>query len=269
MKGCTNLLRNKVDNKEVIIFGCVMDNSSGAAIEAYNAAGFDAVMIDREHTYLNSETIRDHIRLCRALNFPCMVRVAEDSYSEFNRALDQAPDGVFVPRITDRAQVERIVEFIKYPPVGKRGLGASTCPVAKYTGWDTVQQQIEYVNKTQVLGIQIETAEALDNLEDILSVEQVDMAIIGPDDLCIGMGIPGQKEHPDFIAQVERILKVCEKYNVLPGIATGDTKQVLKFKDMGYKAFWVASEVVYIWQGAMRQMQELRNTGNVTGKSCY
>ena len=259
MKGCTNILRNKVDNKEVIVFGCVMDNSSGAAIEAYNAAGFDAVMIDREHTYLNNETIRDQIRLARALDFPCMVRVAEDSYSEFNRALDQASDGVFVPRIRDRVQVEKIVEFIKYPPVGKRGLGASTCPVAKYTGWDTLQQQIEYVNKTQVLGIQIETAEALDNLEEILSVEAIDMAIIGPDDLCIGMGIPSQKDHPEYLAQVERVVRECEKNDVLPGIAVGDTQQVLKFKDMGYKVFWAASDITYIWQGASQQMKDLRD----------
>src|SRR5664279_5265739 len=114
MRGCTNQLRRRVDARELLVFGCVMDSRSGAVIEMYQEAGFDAVMIDREHTALNSETILEHIRMARALDFPCMVRVADPSYHELNRTLDQAPDGVYVPRIRSRADVEHVMDTVKY-----------------------------------------------------------------------------------------------------------------------------------------------------------
>ena len=115
-------LKQRIVARDYLVGGCVMDSRSGAVIEAYQEAGFDFVMIDREHTALNSETILEHIRIARVLGFPCMVRVADNTYAELNRTLDQMPDGIFVPRIRSRAQVEMIIETVKYPPIGKRGV---------------------------------------------------------------------------------------------------------------------------------------------------
>ena len=88
MKGFTGELKRRVKRKETLIFGCIMDSRSGAVVEMYHETGFDAIMIDREHTALNSETILEHIRLARALDIPCMIRAAENSYHEVCRFLD-------------------------------------------------------------------------------------------------------------------------------------------------------------------------------------
>ena len=75
-------LKQKIANRDFLVGGCVMDSRSGAVIEAYEAAGFDFVLIDREHTALTSETILEHIRLSRALGLPCLERVAAATYAE-------------------------------------------------------------------------------------------------------------------------------------------------------------------------------------------
>ncbi len=258
MRGCTGLLKERVKNGDMLLVGCIMDCRSGSAVEMYHECGYDVVMIDREHTALNSETILEHIRLCRALGIPSMVRVADHSYHEFNRFLDQAPDGIMVPRIRTRADAELVVNTVKYPPLGQRGLGGSTCPTGKYLGWPKVTDQVEYVNEQLVVGIQIETVEALNDVDNILSVPGIDMAIVGNDDLSIGMGIPGQLDHPRYLQAVETIIAACQKHHVLPGIAGGDPTWVRYWRDKGMRVFWCAADVVSMWQATRSGIDAIR-----------
>ena len=245
MKGCTGKLKERVKKKEVLITGCIMDSRSGAVVEMYHEVGLDIVMIDMEHTLLSSETILEHLRMCRALDIPSMVRVAEPSYSELNRTLDQAPDGIFVPRIRTRKEVEDLISKVKYPPLGIRGLGGSTCPAGKYMGWSNIKDQINHFNNNFVVGIQIETA--LANLDDILSVPGIDIAVVGNDDLSLGMGIVGELDNPKYIAAVKEIIAACNRHNVLPGIACGDPEKVRFWKDQGMRVFWSIADLPSMW----------------------
>lgn len=237
----------RIREKDILLTGCIMESRSGAVVEMYHETGFDVIMIDREHTALNSETILEYIRLARALGIPCMVRVAEPSYAELNRTMDQAPDGIFIPRIRTRKEVENIIGMIKFPPYGIKGYGASSCPAGKYLGWDSPLDQLEYFNNDFVVGIQIETAEALTDLDGILSVPGIDIAVIGNDDLSLGMGIPRQFESPEYIAAVKKVISTCNKYNVLPGIACIDPVKIRFWKEQGMCVFWAASDVVSMW----------------------
>jgi len=259
MRVCEGHLRKRVDSKDLLLFACIIDSRSSSVIELFQEAGFDAVLIDREHSALNHETIMDHIRVARALGFPCMVRVAEDAYHELNRTLDQAPDGIFVPRIKSREQVEQILRTVRYRPLGIRGLAGSTCPAGKYKGWDGgVTEQIETINRNTVVGIQIETAEALEHLDEILSVDGLDLAVIGPDDLGMNMGLPGQLQSKRFHDAVERIIATCEKHGVLPGIAAGDPDVVAHWIKRGAKVIWYAADIGLIWAGAVRALADLK-----------
>jgi len=256
-------LKNRIMARDYLIGGCVADSRSGAVIEAYQEAGFDFVLIDREHTALNSETILEHIRMARALGLSCLVRVADDSYAELTRTLDQMPDGIFVPRIRTRSQVEKIIEMVKYPPIGKRGVGASTCPAGKYIGWDSVAEMTETLNRTTVIGIQIETKEALDNLDDILSVPGIDVAVVGNDDLSTGMGIPGQFTSDTYRNAVKSIIKCCNKHGVMPGIAAGDPELVKYWAGHGMKMFWSAADICLLWSGAAQNCAAVHDALNI------
>jgi 2-keto-3-deoxy-L-rhamnonate aldolase RhmA len=252
------LLRKRVDNRDLLIFGVITESRSTSTVEIFEDAGFDAIFFDREHTALNSETIADHIRVARCLGFPCMVRVSEDCYHELNRTLDQAPDGIYVPRIRSRQQVEEIVRMVKYAPEGIRGLGGSTCPISKYRGWGSVVEQIETVNKNLVVGIQIETADALDDLDGILSVKGVDMAVVGSDDLTMSMGIPGELNNPKYLDAVMRVIETCNRHNVMPGIAGGDPEVVGRWIEKGMRVIWYANDIYLMWMAAVQQMKRLK-----------
>ena len=259
MKGCNGTLKQKVRNRDILIHGCVMDCRSGSVIEMYQETGFDVVFIDREHTGLNSETILEHIRLSRALEIPCMVRVAEISYTELNRVMDQAPDGIYAPRIRTRQEVEEFVRLTKFPPHGVKGFGASTCPAGKFVGWQPAKRkQLEHFNDDFVRGIQIETKEALEHLDEILSVPGIDIAVVGNDDLTLGLGIPGQNDHPDYIEEVHRVIAACQRHGVLPGIACGDPEAVRFWENQGMRVFWAAADIVSMWTHTQKQMEAIR-----------
>jgi 2-keto-3-deoxy-L-rhamnonate aldolase RhmA len=98
----------------------------------------------------------------------------------------------------------------------------------------------------------------MDNLDDILSVPGIDIAIIGNDDLTLGLGIPGQFDNPDYIAVIHRVINTCNRYGVLPGIACGDPEKIRFWKSQGMCAFWAAADVVSMWTYTRQQMATIR-----------
>lgn len=257
MKVNSGLLRKRVDNRELMTFCCVTESRSSSVVEVLQMAGFDGVLLDREHSALNNETIADHIRVARCLDYPCMVRVSEGCYHELGRTLDQGPDGIYVPRIRSRQQVEEVMKTVRYSPLGQRGLGGSTCPVSRYIGYGDVKEQIDVVNRNLVVGIQIETAEALEDLDGILSVPGIDMAIVGNDDLSIGMGIPGELKTQRYTDAVMRIIDACHRHNVMPGIAGGDPEVMGRWVEKGMRVLWYANDIYLMWMAGVRQLKKL------------
>ena len=260
MKGFTGELKRRVKQKDTLLFGCIMDAHSGAVVEMYHELGFDAIMIDREHTALNSETIREHIRLARALEIPCMVRAADSSYHEVCRFLDQDADGAFMPRIRSRQEAQSYVANVTYPPAGIRGIGPSTCPAGKYVGWSHPTEMVKYYNANTVVGIQIETAEALADLDGILSVPGIDIAVVGNDDLSLGLGILGQFDSPTYINAVKSMIAACERHGVLPGIAGGDPTWVRYWRDQGMRVFWCAADIVSMWNATRNGIAAIKDS---------
>ena len=258
MKCRDGSLKQRIAKGDFLFAGCVMDSRTGAVIEAYEEAGYDYVLIDREHTTFDFAEVAEHIRVSRILGIPCLVRVAEPSYTELCRTLDQWPDGVFVPRIRCRADVEMVIEKVKYPPIGKRGLGASTCPAGKYIGWSSSAEMVETISRDFVLGIQIETKEALDNLDDILSVPGIDVALVGNDDLSIGLDITGQFDSDTYVDAVKEVIAACHRHGVMPGIAGGDPVWVKRWADLGMRMFWAACDIGFIWAGAAQAIKAVR-----------
>lgn len=254
MKGCTGFLKERVRRGDVLLQGMIHDGRSGAVVEMFHECGYDTLVIDREHTYLDHETVLEHIRLARALDLPVMVRVPEPTYAWINCLLDQAPDGIYIPRIRTRREVEELLHTLRYPPQGVRGLGGSTCPAGKFLGWPHVRQQVEYFREKLVVGIQIETAEALADLDGILSVPGIDIAVIGLDDLSLGMGIVGEWDHPEFAAALQRVLEACQRHGVLAGLPIGDPQKVARYAAQGFRVFWCASDLCCMWAGVRQQI---------------
>ncbi|MBI3962963.1 MAG: aldolase, partial [Deinococcus sp.] len=198
------------------------------------AAGFDFIIIDNENSTHSFESDSAIIRSAADWGLTPLVRVTDTEYHLIARTLDAGAQGLMVPRVETRPQVERIVNSVKYPPVGRRGWGVR--PV--HTDYEavTVPETIAHLNAHSLVIIQIETKLALDNLDDLLSVPGVDVALIGPNDLSISLGVPGELRHKKMVAGGDAVVAACQRHGVAAGIHVGNTEDLLFWHSRGMRA---------------------------------
>lgn len=160
------------------------------------------------------------------------VRLHGVDYAFAKRYMDAGARGVVAPLVRTRQEAELVVEAVKYPPLGNRGVGF--CRANRY-GTD-LQGEFNRANEASVTAVQIEHIEAVDSIDEILSVEGIDAAFIGPYDLSASMGLTAQFDHPDFIEAKQRILDACKRNNVAAGIhvVQPDVTQVKDAISAGY-----------------------------------
>lgn len=210
------------------------------------AAGFDWAFLDGEHGGFDQETLQDLCRIAVKVGLSPMVRVADLQYSLVARALDCGAEGVIFPRVEDPALLEKAVSWTKFPPVGMRGMGLTTMsfdfePV-------TIPQMMEHLNREQMVVLQIETVKAFEARDELLSVANVDAVMIGPVDLTISLGVPGEFEHPKMLATVEKIIESCRAHGVAPGAQARNLPLAQRWKQMGMLFVGCSSETAMLYE---------------------
>jgi 2-dehydro-3-deoxyglucarate aldolase/4-hydroxy-2-oxoheptanedioate aldolase len=212
-------------------------------------AGAEFVVFDTEHTWLSSEQIGYLIASSRATGMVPLVRVANLDYPLLSRPLDMGAQGLMIPRVETRAQVEAVIKAMKYPPAGERGVGL-TLAHDDYTGGD-VHAKLRQANNETLVIVQVETAAAIENLEEMLSVPGVDVAWVGHFDLSVSMGIPGDFDHPRFLAAIDRMVEVCRRHKIAPGVMQGSVGAVSEWMERGFRAIAYSGDV-WLLQNALR-----------------
>jgi 2-keto-3-deoxy-L-rhamnonate aldolase RhmA len=182
------------------------------------AAGFHWAFIDTEHGGFDLETVQDICRTSVMVGLSPIVRVADMQYPLVARALDCGAQGVIFPRVESAELLARAVSWTKFPPVGVRGYGLA----ATQTDYEkvTMPQVIEHMNANVMVVMQIESQLAIDRREELLSVPGIDAVMVGPADLSISLGVPGNFEHPKMVAAIESIIETCVRLGVTPGMQT-------------------------------------------------
>jgi 2-keto-3-deoxy-L-rhamnonate aldolase RhmA len=170
-------------------------------------AGFDFAIIDSEHGAFGPETIADLSRAGVAYGVTPIVRVPECSYVPIAQALDGGAQGVMVPRVASVAEAADAVAIATYPPVGRRGSAMGR----GHTGFrpSPVVEAMAAMNAARLVVIQIETVPALEQCEAIAAVPGVDILFVGPNDLSIALGVPGELDHPLLVGAIERVADAC------------------------------------------------------------
>jgi 2-dehydro-3-deoxyglucarate aldolase/4-hydroxy-2-oxoheptanedioate aldolase len=160
-----------------------------------------------------------------------IVRVADFQYSLVARALDCGAGGIIFPRVEDPAQLEKAISWTIYPPAGVRGYGLAPNN-ADYEQL-TFTQMIDHYNANLMRVVQIETVRAVEAIDEILSVPGFDTVMIGPADLSISLGVPGNMDHPKMIGTIEAIRDACIRHGIVPGIHTRAPGMARFWKDRG------------------------------------
>ena len=186
------------------------------AVRALAAAGLDWVFFDAEHGAFGLETLQDLMRVAVASGLCPIVRVADLQYTLIARALDCGAQGVLLPRVESPELLEKAVSWTRFPPMGTRGFGLAA-PQLDYEPV-SIPEAIAHVNDNVLVVLQIETRTALERIDELLAVPNIDAVLIGPGDLSISLGVPGEFGHPQFVAAVETIRDRCDRAGIAPGM---------------------------------------------------
>jgi 2-dehydro-3-deoxyglucarate aldolase len=172
-----------------------------AIAEIMARTGFDWLAVDLEHSVITIREAEELIRVIALHDVPPLVRLTSNDPDQIKRVMDAGAHGVIVPMVNSRADAERAVASVYYPPRGKRGVG-----LARAQGYGTSFADYRAWLDTQaVVIVQVEHIDAVENLEAILDTPGVDGYIIGPYDLSASMGIPGQFDDPRLTQAIERV----------------------------------------------------------------
>ncbi len=182
------------------------------------ADSVDFLWIDLEHSFMSPEALSGHLLAASGRNKPGLVRVTGSSTSFIKPVLDMGADGIIVPQVRTAAEVRQIVSDCRYPPQGTRGYGPR---VPSNYGRDGGASYIERTNRELFVVVQIETAEALAALDDILAIPGLDSLVIGPWDLSGALGLLGEVEHPTVVAAIETIIAKTRTAGLSVGAGMG------------------------------------------------
>lgn len=180
---------------------------SGDAARIAKATGHDFVFIDVQHAIYNLETIAHICNTALGIGIAPLVRVRGIGDPDVSMLLDNGATGIVYPDINTASDARRAVELCKFPPIGKRSVGASY-PHFNCRGVPVAQAMTE-LNASTLVVLMIETVEGLENVEEIAKVPGVDVLHVGSNDLLANMGLPGQFDHPDIMAAQDRVIRAA------------------------------------------------------------
>lgn len=203
-----NALKAKLQNGEKPI-GMFFDTASEYIMECLGRTGLDFVIIDNEHSPIEAETSARLIRIAELSGLTPLCRVRDSSRPAILKLLDVGAQGLIIPNVHTVEQVRDIISYARYYPIGQRGF----CPSRKdgwgFDGLGSVPETMEHFNRETLIIPQCETVGALEHIEEIAAIDGVDGIFVGPFDLSISMGIPGDFANPVFQAALTRIINAC------------------------------------------------------------
>jgi 2-dehydro-3-deoxyglucarate aldolase/4-hydroxy-2-oxoheptanedioate aldolase len=276
-----NPVKAKLRAGETVLGTFLFEFNSPGVMRIAAVAGAEFVLCDMEHSGWSIETIR---RLIASAPLPdsrppecsplaeradadagsatrphCvpLVRVPATEYHFIARVLDVGAMGIMVPMVESRAQAEKIVSSAKYPPVGRRG-AAFTMPHDGYLP-GRLQDKIAEANREVLLIAQIETRAGLDNVEEIAAVDGIDALWIGQTDLTCSLGIPGEFDHPQFHAAVDRVLEACRAHGKTAAYMPLSIEEGGRFLQRGFRLMAYSGDLWIYQQGLRQGLRALRD----------
>jgi len=251
-----NRLRERLAAGRLVVGTMLVEVRQPGIMTMLANAGFDFVLIDNEHGPFNVETIADLSRAARDAGVTPIVRVPELSYAQVCQSLDGGAQGIMLPRVTDPDQVRECLGYMKYSPAGRRGAVMGRGHTMFKGG--PLAEVLAGMNRETFLIVQIETAEAVQRLDQLLSIPGVDAALVGPTDLSLALGVPGQNEHPALVAAIEKTMAACATHGVIPAIHTNDTQMTAAWARKGMRLVSISSEVGHLVAGASLAVKTIR-----------
>ena len=218
--------------------GTFLNLGSPLVAEVLALSGFDWLLVDLEHGVRSEEALIGQLMAGVAHDVPVIVRVESAERIRVGHVLDLGAQGVMFPRLNTPEEVRDAIGHLRYPPQGDRGV--ATFNRARSFGAD--RRDAGAVNESLLGVVQIESVEALANVERIAAIPGVDVVFVGPSDLSTSMGIPGQWDAPAYLDALDRVAAAARQANVAAGILTPEVDLVGVLNERGFSFVSVSSD---------------------------
>lgn len=249
-------LKTKLKNGGLVIGTMISEIRNPNLVYMLAQCGFDFFIIDNEHGAYSPETISNMIAAARGAGISVVVRIPEIRREAIMKPLDSGAAGLLVPMVNTADQAKEIMRYAKYPPMGERGVALSRAH-SSY-GRPNATEYLNQANQTTFIAVQAESPQAIENLESIASTPGVDAIFVGPADLSVGMGIPGQITHPKEVEAIETVLAICQKHAVVPGIHMSKRETLKDWIRRGMRFVTYSSDVDLLARAAQESLAHLR-----------
>jgi 4-hydroxy-2-oxoheptanedioate aldolase len=256
-----NKLKSIWARGEAVVNGWLSIPSAFSA-EVMAHQGFDSLTVDMQHGVIDYQVAVTMLQGISTTGAMPMARVPWNDPARLMKILDAGAYGVICPMVNTRAEAEALVRACKYPPRGYRSWGPVRASI--YAGADYG----DHANDDIVVMPMIETAEAMKNLDDILSVPGVDGVYVGPSDLSLALGLKPRLDQTDapVVEAQQKIAEACKRHGVVAGIHNSTATYALKMIAQGYQFVTLASDSRHMAMKAAEEVAVVRKSGVVGGK---
>jgi len=236
-----NSTKEKLKNGETV-FGCFVRYPNAALIEVLGYCGWDFIVFDGEHGTIEPGDCERMVRAAELQGVTPMVRVPVNQPHIILRFLDTGAQGLHVPMVRSAADAEAVVQSTKYQPRGSRGLAAVRA--ADYAQRIPFAQYVAQANAETLVVAHIETEDAVERLSEIIRVDGLDVAFLGPTDLSNSLGHPGEMQHPRVQATFQRFVEAVSGSGVALGVMVPNAEAARQWKGRGARYIAVGLEAV-------------------------
>jgi 2-keto-3-deoxy-L-rhamnonate aldolase RhmA len=249
--------RNSILERKPVFGFCVDSFCKPVLAKLYKNAGVDFVYLENEHSFYGNNDMNDFILTCKTLDLPVVVKTPYLDRGVITKLLDAGATGMQLPMTETAEQVKTLWNYVKFPPKGLRATGHDF----GNSGYKEVEDYGEWLkrsNLSTVIIAHVETAKALENIDEILDNEYVDVMFIGAFDLSVSLGHPGKMDHPAVNEAIKRFGEAAAKYNKIAGLYVPTRELAEYWLDGGFTYFEISSEIDFIMSGSKMLMDGLR-----------
>lgn len=238
-----NYTKAKMLKKEKTI-GTFFQLATANAAESLGYSGLDYIIIDTEHAPISEESAIEFIRAAKLSKLSPFVRIKDITRASVLRMLDIGAEGIVVPCVESVDDVKSLVKYGKYAPLGERGFFYGRAAGYGFEDFTSpLEDYFKKCNSETMIIPQCETLGCLENIEEIVSIDGVDAIFVGPYDLSIALGKPGQFNSTEFTEALKRIINACNKANKPAMIYANDVNGALNHFNNGFDSVAIGTDI--------------------------
>ena len=232
---------------------------SPEVVEMLGFLGYDCVWLCNEHLYHDDALVDHLIRAARAQGVDTLLRRNISGYERALIPLESGANGLMIPRVRSVEYAKRVVEYVKFPPIGRRGIDGVNADAD--FGFIELEDYLVKANERTYVVIQVEDPEAVEIADELAAIDGVDVLFVGPADLSLGYDVPGQSRHTKVERAIDVVAEACAKHGKVAGTPAIDAEDTRKLLERGYGLFATSADYRFVRKGLLESRAEFSELG--------